>query len=195
VPVEHRWAGLDRRTLIPAAGVLLVALLWAIILPAINGAIKPDQPVRPGTVLAAGRDVSFTPAVDWQILAGLPASQAGKGLEQSQAAQVAQGATILTVFSLRWAGSLPALLDRVVQVNSLTIRTAWQLAGARTSVETDQGVTGISEPFVTGDGPGQVAAFLRRGTAVVAVTTSSSQEIGTAQQPVGQMIASIRITP
>jgi hypothetical protein len=190
VPVEHRWAGLDRRTLVPAISVLLVALLWACVLPAVNAAVPPHQPVRPGTVLAAGRGVCFTPAVGWQILSGLVASDAGQGLPQAQAAQVAQGATILTIFSLKWAGTLPALLGRVIQVNS---RTA-EFGGAQTSVMTDQGVTGISEPFATGSGPGLVSVFLRNGTGVIAAATSSAQDAGNAQPAVGQMISSIEIT-
>ena len=40
VPVEHRFAGLDRRTIAPSLGVLVFLLFLAFGLPAINGAIS-----------------------------------------------------------------------------------------------------------------------------------------------------------
>src|SRR5262245_9135453 len=65
VPVEHRWLGLDRRTLAPGLGVLLLALLWAVVLPAVNEAVPDDREVGAGTVLVASHGVTVVPPVGW----------------------------------------------------------------------------------------------------------------------------------
>jgi hypothetical protein len=39
VPVEHRFAGLDRRTFKYAVPVVLLAILWSFVVPAINSAV------------------------------------------------------------------------------------------------------------------------------------------------------------
>jgi hypothetical protein len=50
VPVEHRFAGLDRRTIAPALGVLAFLLFLTFGLPFVNAAISAEDPVE-----AAGR--------------------------------------------------------------------------------------------------------------------------------------------
>ena len=61
VPVDGRWLGLDRRTLVPALVVLAVAALMSIVLPAANKLTPYDDEVVEGDVVSIGV-ASFVPA-------------------------------------------------------------------------------------------------------------------------------------
>ena len=67
VPVEHRWLGLDRRTIAPALGVAILALFWAVVVPAIDRAIPEDRKVEAGQVFGAGNGVTVAPPTGWNV--------------------------------------------------------------------------------------------------------------------------------
>lgn len=187
VPVEHRWAFLDRRTILPAAVVLLVGALWVVVMPAINSLIQVSRPVMPGTVLAAGPQVSFTPAVGWEIVSGVSAGHAAA----PSRAEVADGGTRFEIRQVVWSGSLQDLFSRAARVNAIGSDPGNRFNGARTSVTTNQGVTGIGQPFLTGEGPGELVALLRNGVGAVVITTGPADQNAAVQQPIDQMQASI----
>ena len=187
VPVEHRWAFLDRRTILPAAVVLLVGLLWVVVVPIINSLIHVSRPVTPGTVLAAGPKVSYTPIVGWEITSGVRAGQA----VAPKPAVVVDGGTRFRVEQVKWSGSLRSLFSRAAQVNAIGSDPGNRFNGARTSVTTDQGVTGIGQPFITGEGPGELVALLRDGVGAIVITTGPADEGATVEQPIAQMQSSI----
>jgi hypothetical protein len=71
VPVEHRFFGLDQRTIPFAAAAAAVWLLWAIVLPQIDERIAWDDPIRAGQRIQVTDDVTFAPAEGWGLLSGL----------------------------------------------------------------------------------------------------------------------------
>ena len=187
VPVEHRWAFLDRRTVLPAAAVLLVGLLWVFVLPMIDSLVQVSRPVAPGTVLAPGPQVSFTPVAGWEIASGVRAGHGGP----PEPAEVAAGGTLFRVEQVDWSGSLQSLFSRAARVKAIGSEPQSRFNGARTSVTTNQGVTGVGEPFITGEGPGELVALLRNGVGAVVIATSTAGEYAAVQQPVAQMQSSI----
>lgn len=187
VPVEHRWAFLDRRTILPAAVVLLVGVLWVVVVPAINGMIQVSRPVTPGTVLAAGPQVSFTPVVGWEIASGVSAGHAPAPIP----AEVVDGGTRFQISQVAWSGSLQDLFSRAAQVRAVGSDPGNRFDGAPTTVTTNQGVTGIGQPFLTGEGPGELVALLRNGVGAVVITTGPADQNAAVQQPIDQMRASI----
>lgn len=189
VPVEHRWAFLDRRTILPAVVVLLVGVLWVVVVPTINGMIHVSRPVTPGTVLAAGPQVSFTPVVGWEIASGVSAGHA----RESMPAVVVEGGTRFQVSQVGWSGDLQGLASRAAQVNAVGSDPGDRFNGAPTSVTTNQGVTGIGQPFLTGEGPGELVALLRNGVGAVVLTTGPADQNAALQQSIDQMQASIVI--
>jgi hypothetical protein len=189
VPVEHRWFGFDRRTLGPAVAVLLLALLWAVVLPAIDEAVPQDREVEPGTVLDVGQDVTVVPPVGWGIESGLTVEDA---VPAPPLVEVVSGATRVTVSTVTWDGTLAELLERVNEIHEDSSDPDWHVAGGQTSVTTDQGVTGISEPFQAGSRVGLVAAFLLGDVGVQFIASSSSTELGQHQREIQAMVASIR---
>lgn len=49
IPVEHRWIGLDRRTIAPAVAVIITPLVYRWALPAIDDASPTTTPSWPAT--------------------------------------------------------------------------------------------------------------------------------------------------
>ena len=189
MPVEHRWAGLDRRTIGPAAGVLVLALLFAVVLPAVDGAVSQEREVTAGTVLGVGQDVTFVPAVGWNIDSGLPA-KAAHGLPSALVAKVTTGGTSIEVRTVTWDDDLDALLGRVNELHEDESDPGWHVSGPRHSVTTTDGVTGIGEEFVAPSGPGRIVAFLQDDVGVEVVVTSTHAELGQHRSAIDDMVAS-----
>jgi hypothetical protein len=61
VAVEHRFLGLDKRTMPLALVVAGLWLLWAVILPWVDGGVACDDPIRPGDRVRLTDEVSFAP--------------------------------------------------------------------------------------------------------------------------------------
>jgi len=81
VPVEHRVFGIDRRTILPALGVLVFMVLMAVGLPAIDQSVDYDDPIAAGDVmdLVAGK-LTFVPAQRWNRVDG---SLVGEGAPEA----------------------------------------------------------------------------------------------------------------
>ncbi len=63
-PVEHRFLGLDKRLIRPTLGILLIQIILAGVLPAINDSIEAEE-FASGTVLELNRGFTFVPADGW----------------------------------------------------------------------------------------------------------------------------------
>ncbi|HEV7760559.1 MAG TPA: hypothetical protein VGO78_16260 [Acidimicrobiales bacterium] len=189
--MEHRWAGLDRRTIGPAAGVLVLVLLWAIVLPAVDRAVSQEREVEAGTVLGVGRGVTFVPAVGWNIDDGLTAAQAHGKLPSALVAKVTTGGTSVEVRTVTWDGDLEALLARVNEINEDENDPGWHVTGPQHSVTTADGATGLGEESVAPAGPGRIYAFLHDEVGVEVVVTSTHAEEGQHRSAIDDMVASI----
>jgi hypothetical protein len=191
VPVEHRWAGLDRRTIGPAAGVLVLVLLWAIVLPAVDRAVNQEREVEAGTVLGVGHGVTFVPAVGWNIDDGLTSAQARGKLPSALVAKVTTGGTSVEVRTVTWDGDLESLLARVNEIDEDENDPGWHVTGPQHSVTTTDGATGIGEEFVAPAGPGRIYAFLHDEVGVEVLVTSTHAEEGQHRSAIDDMVASI----
>ena len=111
VPVEHRFFGLDRRTIPFAAAAAAVWLLWAIVLPQIDERVAWDDPIRAGERIQVTDDVTFAPAEGWGLLSGLRTTDVTSSGQRS-APQVALTNNGISFFVQRgaWDGTPRALL-------------------------------------------------------------------------------------
>jgi hypothetical protein len=48
VPVEHRFFGLDRRSLLPGLVVIGLFVLWTVVIPAVNHLVPYSQQTKAG---------------------------------------------------------------------------------------------------------------------------------------------------
>lgn len=197
VPVEHRFLGLDRRTIAPALLVLALAFICATVIPAIDSAIEADNPVRSGDELNLGKGLTMVPAQDWNIVTGLrvgdetnaPATGATLPVELSN------GTVTLKVVVGPFAGTPNALLDQINQVNTeLDDIDQFATTGDRVSVTTAQGETGVVETFTGSDVGGKIAAFVHDGTGVEIVVVGLPEDMARHQDDIEAMVESIEAT-
>ncbi len=193
VPVERRFLGMDRVTLLPAALVaLLVALaMWG--LPALDRSVPVDDPARAGDVLRVG-DVEFDPVAGWNIEEGVLASEPPESGEFPTTAQVSDDGVALTVASDDFDGTPAELLAQLQRNNEREgDGVVIDVDGAR-AFRTDDGARGVISRVSTSTGSGLVATLVFDGTGVEVVATgpSTTADDDQAEADVVDMIRSIR---
>ncbi|UOX88022.1 hypothetical protein MUY14_41020 [Amycolatopsis sp. FBCC-B4732] len=146
VPVEHRFAGLDRRTFAPALLVLGIALLLGYGLPALNAAIPWHNEVRAGDVLNLGAGATAVPPVGWQLESGTLTGTAAPASATTLQVALATGGASIDLRGAPFTGSADAFLDQVERSEG----DAPGVDGARGTVTTAAGLTGVAR---AGTGP------------------------------------------
>lgn len=197
VPVEHRFLGLDRRTIAPAVVVLALAFVFATVIPAIDAAIEPDNPVRPGDVVNLGKGLTLVPAQDWNIAKGLRVGDETNAPATGSAppVELSNGSVSLRVVVGPFAGTPNALLDQVNRLNTeLDGIDQFATTGDRVSVTTAQGATGVVETFTGSNVDGKIAAFVFDGTGVEVLVVGLPEDMALHQDDIQAMVDSIEST-
>jgi len=197
VPVEHRFLGLDRRTIAPALVVLALAFICATVIPAIDAAIEAENPVRPGDVLNLGKGLTIVPAQGWNIVTGLRVDDETNTPATGNASPVelSNGTVRLRVALGPFAGTPNALLDQINEVNTeLDDIDQFATAGDRVSVTTAQGETGVVETFTGSDVSGKIAAFVHDGTGIEILVLGVPEDMARYQEDIEAMVGSIEAT-
>ena len=176
-PVEHRLFGLDRRLFGPTLGVGLLVLLWAVLVPWLAGTISFDDTIEPGTTLDAGSGVTFKPAPGWELS---DTGAEGGGVE------IHHSGLTFTIRTGAFDGELPDLLDAVNEIEDIEA-----IAGAQSSVVTDEGVTGISEPFDAPGKHGEIVVFAQEGIGVEVVVVGPKPSASSFGPEIDAMIRSV----
>ncbi|WP_290054437.1 hypothetical protein [Amycolatopsis solani] len=147
VPVEHRFAGLDRRTFKPALTALGVALVLIYGLPALDAAIPWHNEVEAGDVLDLGGGATAVPPVGWQLESGTLTGSAVTASPTTLQVTLATGGATIDLRGVPYTGSADAFLDQVERSEG----DAPGVDAARGSVTTAAGLTGVVQ---AGTGPG-----------------------------------------
>lgn len=179
VPVDRRWLGLDRRTLLPALVVFAIAILLRSIIPLIDQAVPGDTVIKAGQRLNLNDGLTVAPPAGWQlsdgILVGANSVQPGAG---SPTAAFSTGGVSVQIQVAKFAGDANALLD---QLNSNDVKEGDRrdvtASGDRATITATGGVTGVSEGFGSTSGDGILAAYTfadGRGL-VISVTGTGNQ--------------------
>ena len=113
VPVERRWLGLDRRSIVPAVVVVALVVLMSIVLPAINAATPYNDKVVSGDVMQVQYGVQFTPTPGWGITSGVRVGDAPAGGGYPASASVTTGSVVLTVKVDKYTGTAGKLLNKI----------------------------------------------------------------------------------
>lgn len=192
VPVERRWLGMDRTTLLPAAVVVvLVALaMWG--LPALDRAVPVDDPAQAGDVVRVD-DVEFDPAAGWSIDSGALASDPPESGGFPNTAQVSKDGFVFSVASDEFDGT-PAELMAQLQRNNERLNDGTVIDMGRVQTfQTAQGARGVIGRFTFSGGTGLVAAYVFDGTGVEVVLTGPVEtDDAQLEADVVSMIRSIR---
>lgn len=191
VPIEHRWLGLDKRSIPYALVVVAIFLLWTVIVPRISGAIEYDDQVAAGDQFLIAEDIVFTPTAGWQVDGGLrydpnrPASAA-------QVVLVKNGVTV-AVQSGEFDGTPDALLDQIDKVTTLTDNgEGFSVSDERVSLTTDAGDVGVAEAFASARSSGSIAALVLDGTGVEIQIVGPPEQMSAVSDEIVSMVATIR---
>ena len=191
VPVENRRWGLDKRSLVPAAVVVGIWLLWTVAVPHLDAAIDQDDPVRVGDRFALTDDLAITAPSGWNVVDGfrttaLPArGPTGSGT-------FSNGAVTVAVTVQDFNGTANELLEQIDKVTSATgTIEGFHVTEGRSHVTTDSGLVGVAESYTGLDADGTIAAFVSDGAGVEVLVSGHPAQKSTAAQQVTEMIESI----
>jgi hypothetical protein len=179
VPVEHRgWGVFDRRYLPALIVVVAVALLWSVVLPAIDESISKDE-IPAGTTATLSQGVTFSPAQGW-VYDGPP-------FPDAQSVKLFDDGVSFTVQSGRFDGTSEQLLTQVSSHEE-----DWAVRGDVRTLQSAQGFPGAATEIHGGDFSGALFAFAHDGTGVTAIADGPAEALRRRTRDVAAMIASIR---
>ncbi|MBB2947131.1 hypothetical protein FB565_006899 [Actinoplanes lutulentus] len=186
IPVERRWLGLDRRTLLPGLVVIAIALLLRTAIPAIDQAIPVDNVITAGDRINLNDGLTIAPPTGWDltdgILVGANTVEPGAG---SPSASFGQGGIAAQIQVAKFAGDANALLDQVNRNDSVNPnRPEFTVTGQRATVTATGGLTGVAEDYTSASHDGILAAYTLsdgRGVAIEVIGTANQLAAQTAQ--------------
>ncbi|MFE5309763.1 hypothetical protein [Isoptericola sp. NPDC056578] len=192
VPVERRWLGMDRVTLLPAAivVVLVAVAMWG--LPALDRSVPVDDPAKAGDVIRVD-GVEFDPAAGWSIDSGVLASEPPESGGFPNTAQVSKDGFTFSVVSDTFDGTPAELMAQLQKNNERLSDGATIDMGQVETFRTAQGERGVAGRFTFTGGTGLVAAYVFDGTGVEVVLTGPHEtDDAELESDVVGMIRSIR---
>jgi hypothetical protein len=191
IPVEHRFLGLDRRTIPLAAVALAVWLLWVVVVPAIDEAVPWRDVTRPGDVLRVTSTVTMTPAVGWGVQSGLRTTDRTKSGQNSEDVVLVNGGVTFQVTSGPWTGTPAQLLDQVTLITGTVIGQSFRITQGAATIRTADGDVGVLESFATPRVEGLVAALVYGGDGLQIQAVGTPEQLAARAGDVQRMISSI----
>jgi hypothetical protein len=190
VPVDRRWLGLDRATLLPAVVVLAFAFVLAAVLPAVNSAVEYDDTVTAGDVMEIAGGVTFEPATDWGITSGVGGGGPPPARGDTASATVEADDVSLTVRTGAFSGDARALLEQIRDTTT-ALDDSIHIDGTPTPVTTDSGEHGYVARYAGPRFSGVLAAFVEDGRGVQVVATGPPDTDQSRAEEISRMITSI----
>lgn len=191
VPVERRWFGLDRATILPALVVLGLAAVLAIVVPAIDHAVPGGTRVHAGDVVVLQGGIQFVPAAGWELTDGILRGDEPRAGDSPTAA-VVDGPITLSVRTGRFVGTPLALLEQIKQTtDALHGKHGLHVTGDAEAIQTRAGDRGVIARYQGTSADGALAAFVIEGTGVEVVVTGPSEVPATPARQVAGMITSV----
>jgi hypothetical protein len=165
VPVERRWLGMDRRTLLPAGLVVLLVVVTFWVLPFIDSHTATDHPIHAGDIVRVD-GVEFVPATGWNLEAGLLAGTASAGSYPDQATLSHSGVTF-SVETGSFTGTATDLLQQIEKNNDKLGADGVDFESGPVAVfESTRGERGVLARFSTTTAEGLIGALVLTGTGV-----------------------------
>jgi hypothetical protein len=160
VPADQRLFGIDRRTIWPGVVLLVVFLVWSQAMPWIDDQINLDNPIVSGDVIDLGGDVTFVPAVGWDLLSGTLLVEGDTTTSVPSSAVLLSETVSYSAKSGNWAGTAEELLDKVIDVNESLDDLGVKDEQDRISITNADGVPGELAYLVGVDQAALIATFV-----------------------------------
>jgi hypothetical protein len=190
IPVERRWLGIDRRSIVPAAIALAVALVTIFVLPFVDDEVRYHDPVVAGDVMALEGDITFVPEPGWGIEAGVRARSPLAGGAYPGKAVVVQGDSTFAVQADSFNGDAGDLLDTVE--GQIALPAGFLSKSDRQSITNVSGDTGVIEVLLGTDWQGALVTYVFNGVGVVALLLGPTNMPDNEVDMFSRMVASIQ---
>jgi hypothetical protein len=162
VPVDRRWAGFDKRTIVPSVIVLILAAVFSLVLPRINDSVSYTDQVKAGDVLDLAKgELTFTPTVGWNLVQGVRLTSKASEAGVPSVTQVVLQDISFAIVTGPFTGTPAQLLDQINKVDKkLRDRPNLGSATKRSDIATADGVTGVADFYTGLESQGFNAAFI-----------------------------------
>jgi hypothetical protein len=194
VPVEHRFFGLDRRTLPFAAVAVAVWLLWTVVVPWIDNSVPWHDTIKAGDRIRLTEDVTFAPAVGWGLISGLRTTDRTKsGLTATQQAEVTADGVSFFVQHGPWTGSPRALLRQITKITTTsTGGRGIQLSSRAVTFQTSSGHDGVLQSFRSQRVDGLIAALVFGDQGLQVQVVGPPDQLDDHAHEIAEMLSSVR---
>jgi hypothetical protein len=197
VPVERRWAGFDKRTVLPSAIVILLAVIYAVVLPQINSSTDYSHEIKAGDVVdLADGQLTMTPSVGWNLAQGGLVLKGPSIVSVPSVTQLVLQDVSFAVVTGPFTGTPTQLLEQINKISGkLRNRPNLGTATKRSSIATSDGVSGVADFYTGLQNQGFNAAFVYQvggaSVGVEVVVRGSDQSLTNNVQAVTSMLLSI----
>jgi hypothetical protein len=183
---------LDRRTFVLPSIAVGVALLWAVVSPAINGAVVNDDPVRAGDEFVLGPSATMAPPEGWNVVKGVRISdQVRASNPEAARIEVAGDGVSVSTQAGDFTGDARALVEQVAENDErFAADSAFTVEGRPRTFSVD-GRRGVAQEFRTLTGEGAVFGFVEDGVGISIEVNGTADVLDKASSQLGQMLASI----
>lgn len=194
VPVEHRFFGLDRRTIPFAAAAAAIWLLWTVILPQVNDRVAWTDTIRAGERVRLADDVTFAPPAGWGLESGLRTTDmTASGVKATQSVELSNHGVIVSSQQGPWDGTPRQLLDQIARLNTTSAgKQGFDLSSRPVTIHTASGEDGVLQGFHTSRVEGLTAAFVFDGVGIKLQIAGAPDQLQQQVQDIGRMLASVR---
>lgn len=191
VPVEHRWLGLDRRSL-PYAGVAFgVIALWAWVLPWVNDRVAWDDQTQTGDAIQVTDDITMTVPPGWGVIAGLRTSdETRSGQESVDQDVLVKNGVLFSIQQGAFDGDPSGLLANAERITG-AVTSGFEVAAESRDVTTTSGLRGVSQSFTYGTGAGSITTFVVDETGIELQITGPRAQVTALQNETDAMINSL----
>lgn len=196
VPVEHRWLGLDRRSIPYAVVAFGVIALWAWVMPWVSAQVAWDDTTRPGEAIQVTPDVTMTVPPGWGVISGFRTDDAPRGGDQAREVEqtvLVKDGVVFSILQGPFDQSPARLLD---QANRITgaLTSGYHVSGEASNVTTAAGLRGVTQTFTTATGAGAVSAFVVEDTGIEIQAAGPEAQMTSLKSEVDAMIDSLAQT-
>ncbi len=193
VPVEHRWLGLDRRSIPYAAVAFVVLALWAWVLPWISDQVLWDDRIKPGEAIQVTPDVTMTAAPGWIVESGLRTTDDPRtGDQAAQQTILVKDGTLFSILQGPFDGSPTRLLDQAQKITSAEVGDgAFTVDGEVADRTTSSGLRGVTQNYTSARGVGTISTFVVNGTGIEIQVVGPEAQMTALADEVAAMIDSL----
>ncbi|RMI13814.1 hypothetical protein EBM89_02970 [Cellulomonas triticagri] len=191
VPVEHRWLGMDRRSIPYALVALGVIALWAWVAPWVAAQVAWDDPIRAGEAIQVTDGTTLTAAPGWGVVSGLRTTDDTRsGQESAQQTVLVKDGVVFSILQGPFTEEPDRLLAQAERITGAG-SSGFHVSGDERAVTTASGLRGVEQDFTSASSTGTVTAFVVDGTGIEIQVVGAPAQVTALTGEVDAMIASL----